>query len=78
MSSGLSTGGVVTLMLDCDEEGESGAKLTLVEIAQHCTTRLAWSSSMHGGAFKGRQPESLHPEEWEKLREFLTREGVEA
>jgi hypothetical protein len=72
------TGGVVTLMLDCDVEGEGGAKLALVEIAQHCTTRLAWSSSMHGGCFKGRQPESLRPEEWEKIRAFLTRGGVEA
>ena len=70
--------GVVTLMLDCDEEGERGAKMALVEIAQHCRVRLAWSSSMHGGAFKGRQPESLCPEEWEKIREFLTRGGVEA
>ncbi len=70
-------GGVVTLMLDCDAEGESGAKLALVEIAQHCTTRLAWSSSMHGGYFKGRQPESLRPDEWETIHEFLTRGGVE-
>jgi hypothetical protein len=61
-------GGVVTLLLDCDNEGESGAKLALVEIAQKCPVRLAWSSSMHGGAFKGRQPESLSREEWEKIR----------
>jgi len=49
-----------------------------VEIAQHCRVRLAWSSSMHGGYFTGRQPESLRPDEWEKIREFLTRGGVEA
>jgi hypothetical protein len=26
---------------------------------------------MHGGAFKGRQPESLGREEWDKIREFV-------
>ena len=55
-------------MLDCDTEGESGAKLALVEIAQKCPVRLAWSSAMHSGAFKGRQPESVRREEWEKIR----------
>jgi len=76
--AGTLAGGVVTLMLDCDEEGERGAKMAIVEIAQHCPVRLAWNSSMHGGLFKGRQPESLRPEEWEKIRAFLTRRGVEA
>lgn len=64
-------GGVVTLMLDCDAEGEAGARQAMVEIAQRCAVRLAWSSEMHGGAFKGRQPESLRCEEWERLRAFL-------
>jgi hypothetical protein len=71
-------GGGVTLMLDCDDEGESGARLALVEIAQHCRARLAWTLSMHGGAFKGRQPESLGREEWERIRAFLTRGDVGA
>jgi hypothetical protein len=61
-------GGVATLMLDCDSEGENGARLALVEIAQRCAVRLAWSSAMHGGAFKGRQPESLSRENWELIR----------
>lgn len=61
-------GGVVTLMLDCDAEGESGAKMALMEIAQRSPVRLAWSSAMHSGEFKGRQPESLRCEEWEKVR----------
>jgi 5S rRNA maturation endonuclease (ribonuclease M5) len=52
-------GGTVTLMLDCDPEGESGARQALWQLAQHCRTRLAWSSEMFGGRFKGRQPESL-------------------
>ena len=64
-------GGVVTLLLDCDIEGESGAKLALVEIAQRGPVRLAWSASMHGGAFKGRQPESLNMNEWEQIQRFL-------
>jgi hypothetical protein len=64
-------GGVVTLMLDCDAEGENGARLALVEIAQHCPVRLAWSSSMHGGTFKGRQPESLTADEWQRVRVAL-------
>lgn len=69
-------GGVATLLLDCDAEGEAGARQGLMEIAQHCPVRLAWSSSMHGGTFKGRQPESLSREEWEQVRAFLTRGGV--
>jgi hypothetical protein len=64
-------GGVVTLMLDCDAEGEAGARQALVEIARRCAVRLAWSAEMHGGAFKGRQPELLRREEWETLRAFL-------
>ena len=57
-------GGVITLMLDCDPEGENGAKQALWKLAQRSCVRLAWSSDMHGGKFKGRQPESLSDEEW--------------
>lgn len=64
-------GGVVTLMLDCDAEGESGAKMALVEIAQHCPVRLAWSSLMYNGAFKGRQPESLSAGDWREIHNVL-------
>ncbi|MDD4918998.1 MAG: toprim domain-containing protein [candidate division Zixibacteria bacterium] len=63
--------GVVTLMLDCDLEGEAGARQAAVELAQLCAVRFAWLPSMHGGAFKGRQPESLRREEWEEVRESL-------
>lgn len=65
--------GVVTLMLDCDPEGELGARQAIVELAQLCPVRFAWSPSMHGGAFKGRQPESLKSEEWRVITKFLTR-----
>lgn len=59
--------GQVTLLLDCDEEGENGAKQALLELAPHCRVRLGWSSATHA-QFKGRQPESLTVEEWETIR----------
>lgn len=59
--------GVVTLMLDCDPEGENGAKQALWKLAQRCRVRLAWSSEMYGGKFKGRQPESLSADEWQMI-----------
>jgi hypothetical protein len=46
-------------MLDCDPEGESGAKHALWELAQRSYVRLAWSSEMYGGRFRNNQPESL-------------------
>jgi hypothetical protein len=55
--------GVVALVLDREPEGENGARRALVEIAQHCAVRLAWSSGMRGGALNGRQPESLRRKE---------------
>jgi hypothetical protein len=60
-------GGVVTLMLDCDLEGENGAKQALWKLAQRSCVRLAWSSEMFGGQFKGRQPESLTEADWSML-----------
>ena len=64
-------GGRVILMLDCDEEGEKGARIALCELAEQCDVRLAWTSSMHGGAFKRRQPESLRREEWDRINALL-------
>ena len=58
-------GGQVTLMLDCDPEGETGARQTLFELAQQCRVRLAWTAAMFGGTFKNRQPESLSQAEWD-------------
>ncbi len=68
--------GMVTLMLDCDSEGEAGTRQAVVELAQLCAVRFAWLLSMHGGAFKGRQPESLKPEDWQTIREFLVRRAA--
>ncbi len=61
-------GGKVTLMFDCEETGDEGAKESLWLLAQAgVDVRLAWSQAMHGGEFRGRQPESLAREEWESV-----------
>ena len=64
-------GGLVTLMLDCDSEGENGMRQGLWQITQHCRVRLAWSSEMFGGRFKGRQPESLGSDEWMMVSQLV-------
>lgn len=66
-------GGIVTVFLDCDAEGERGMKQALGYLAQLVPVRLAWTSRMHGGRFAGRQPESLDPNEWAAIRQLLTR-----
>ena len=60
-------GGIVTIFLDCDAEGEAGMKQALGYLAQLVPVRLAWTSKMYGGKFKGRQPESLRVEEWQEI-----------
>lgn len=64
--------GTVTLLLDCDEPGISGAKQAMWELAQHCRVRLGCTPETDGGRFRGRQPESLTVDEWQTLRERLT------
>ena len=61
----------VTIFLDCDTEGENGMKQCLGYLAQLCPVRLAWTSKMFGGKFKGRQPESLLINEWQEIARFL-------
>jgi 5S rRNA maturation endonuclease (ribonuclease M5) len=68
-------GGIVTVFLDCDEEGEKGMKQCVGYLAQLCPVRLAWTSRMHGGTFKGRQPESVTIQEWSEIESFL-RKGI--
>ena len=65
------TGSIVTVMFDSTEAGELAARVLVVELAQHCPVRLAWSPAIHGGAFKGRKMDSLTNEEWDKVREFV-------
>ncbi len=67
--------GTVTLMLDLDQAGESGARQAAYELAQHSRVRLAWSPALFDGRFRGRQPESLSIEEWSAIDVALRRGG---
>lgn len=52
--------GRVILLFDCEPTGSEGAKEALWFFAQQqLDVRLAWSPSMHGASFSGKQPESL-------------------
>lgn len=53
----------VVLMLDNDQAGEKGVEQALPLVASRVPARLAWSGTMFGRRFKGRQPESLSHEE---------------
>ena len=59
--------------MDCDAEGEKGMKQALGYLAPLVPVRLAWTSTMYGGRFKDRQPESLSEPEWKEIKAFLTR-----
>ncbi|MGZ0174323.1 MAG: hypothetical protein ACKVHE_32875 [Planctomycetales bacterium] len=61
--------GVATVMLDVDEEGQSGSRQVVYELAKQCRVRLAWHPDTDDGRFRGRQPESLSFEEWMSIRE---------
>jgi 5S rRNA maturation endonuclease (ribonuclease M5) len=63
--------GTVTVMLDCDPEGENGMKQCLGYLAQLCPVRLAWTSRMYGGKFKSYQPENLSSEQWQEIEAYL-------
>ena len=69
------SGGLVTVMLDCDAEGERGSQQTVYELARHCNVHLAWLPTMFNGRFRGKQPESLDLEEWSAIRDALRRGG---
>lgn len=60
--------GMVTLLMDCDDPGDEGAKDALWMLSERqLRVRLGWTQAMHAGAFRGRQPESIVPEEWAGL-----------
>ncbi len=67
--------GRVTLMFDCEASGIEGAKDALWFFAeQGLDVRVAWTPSMHGGKFAGRQPETMIREEWESvIRPYISR-----
>ena len=68
--------GAVTVMLDCTEAGTLAARVVVVELAQVCPVRLAWSETMHCGLFKGREVTSLTVEEWRTIGELLEGRSV--
>lgn len=60
--------GKVSLLFDCEQTGDDGAKEALWEFAERgLNVRLGWSQAMHGGSFNGRQPENLNREEWDAV-----------
>lgn len=63
--------GIVTVFLDCDEEGLNGMKQCLDTLAQQTPVRLAWTDQMFGGKFRGKQPESVTVEDWREIADFL-------
>lgn len=66
------SGGIVTVLLDCDTEIASGMRQCLGYLSQITPVRLAWTSKMFGGKFKNRQPESLTETEWNEVDAYLT------
>lgn len=65
--------GVVTLLYDCDEQGERGMDADAVKLSKLCRVQRAWSRDMYDGKFTGRQPSELKPEEWEVIEQHLER-----
>jgi hypothetical protein len=63
----------LTVLFNADESGTLAARAAVVALAEQCPVRLAWSETMHNGAFRGRDPASLTMEEWEHLYGLLTR-----
>lgn len=60
--------GKVVLLFDADEAGDDGAKEASWQLLQRgLDVRLGWSQAMHGGAFRGRQPECVSQKEWEDV-----------
>lgn len=61
-------GGKVVLFFDADDAGDEGAKEAVWLLLQRgLDVRLGWTQAMHGGMFRGRQPETLTHAEWEQI-----------
>lgn len=58
-------GGTVSVMFDLDREGENGAKQAVLELAQRCRVRYAWTTTLSDGKFCDLQPESVTLGEWQ-------------
>ena len=60
--------GKVSLFFDCEQTGDDGAKEAIWQFLERgLDVRLGWSQAIHGGAFKGRQPENLSRDEWDAV-----------
>jgi hypothetical protein len=58
----------ITLLPDCDEEGEAGFKELLWILSEHrAQTTLGISSNVSDGQFRGQQPEDLSASQWQLL-----------
>lgn len=68
----------VTLLPDCDAEGEAGFGDLLWKLNEAgLNVRLGWSRAMFAGRFDGRQPEQLTKDEWQTvLRPALTQRST--
>ncbi|MBL9084979.1 MAG: hypothetical protein JNK76_24460 [Planctomycetales bacterium] len=64
-------GVTAAVLFDADPEGDAGGQQAVIELAQRCPVRLAWSRTMFDGRFKDRQPENVSGEEWEFVRTAL-------
>jgi hypothetical protein len=63
--------GTVTLLYDCDEQGERGMDIDAVKLSKLCRVQRAWSRDMHGGTFQGKQPSELTPQDWDVIKSHL-------
>ena len=62
--------GVVTIMLDCDEEGLNGMKQCLGYIAQLTPVRMAWTDRMHMPRSTGYNPSQSRSRDGRKSKVF--------
>lgn len=65
--------GKVSLLFDCEQAGDDGAKEALWLFSERgLDVRLGWSQAMHGGMFKGRQPEQLDADSLPHIQRAIT------
>lgn len=58
----------IVLLPDCDDEGEAGFKTLIWKLAERrIDVRLACTSTMFDGKFRGQQPEDFSDDDWELI-----------
>lgn len=59
---------MATLLLDCEAEGDRGAKEAAWKLMQRgVKVRTLWSTAMHGNQYRGQQPENLNSQDVSEL-----------